>query len=236
MTGAELAALWAGVATTVAAQAHMPPPKLPDAWDQVAAGKVVRSESGDSPRRVVAVGLLNVSREEAWLSLTDDHLADNISGLTELVLDGGWAHAKTLYQRLDLPWPVADRHWVIRLGNNAGLAAAGVWERYWSVDEAALAGARARTDTDAFDAAVAVTVNLGDWLLVRAGSQTLAIYQAKVSLGGLVPDDAVDAYTRSQTEGMYAGVVRNAAKVRARYGPGCTPQPAPDGSPIPCFP
>ncbi len=239
MTAGALAAVWAAVAPTVTTTATFPPPAL-DArvWEDVAAGKVARRTfPGEPASTVVGVGVLDLTREEAWLSLTDDRLSAEIESLTEVALQGAWASPKRLYQRLDLPWPFNDRHWVISLTNNARLAtASGVWERAWTLRSDLLAEARARTDTERFDAAEAVTVNEGGWLLVPLeDGDTLAVYQARATLGGSVPDGAVDSYTRSSMTGLFEGVERNAAKVRKRYKAGCTPQPGADGASIPCF-
>ncbi|MDP2312843.1 MAG: hypothetical protein Q8P41_08050 [Pseudomonadota bacterium] len=242
MTATALAAVWAAVAPTVATSATFPPPAL-DArvWEEVANGKIARRTIGgttpEEPATVLGVGVLDVSREEAWLSLTDDRLSAEIESLTEVALQGTWAAPKRLYQRLDLPWPLNDRHWVIALTNNARLAtASGVWERAWTLRSDLLADARARTDTERFDAAETVTVNQGGWLLVPlADGDTLAVYQARATLGGAIPDGAVDSYTRSSMTSLFEGVERNVAKVRPRYGPGCAPQPGADGAPIPCF-
>lgn len=205
-------------------------------WDDVAAGKVEHRTVPADPAWVLGVGLLPVSREEAWLSLTDDHLSDDVSGLVEVAFQGRWSSPKLLYQRLDLPWPFNDRHWVIALTNNARLASvSSVWERAWSLRGDALSGARARTDAAAFDAAETVTVNEGSWLLLPVGGETLAVYQARASLGGAVPDGAVDTWTRSSMRGLFEGVTEHAAAVRKRYGPGCSPQPGADGAAIPCF-
>lgn len=238
MNAAALAAAWAAVSTHVADLAKFGPPKLDGkVWEEAAAGKVARRTLQGDPATVVGVGVLDISREAAWLSLTDDKLSAEIESLTEVALEGAWASPKLLYSRLDLPWPFADRHWVIQLSNNAELATAGgVWERSWKVRPDALGRARARTDAAAFDAAEAVAVNEGGWLLVALdAAHTLAVYQARATMGGGIPDGAVDAYTRSSLDGLFEGVERNAANVARRYGPGCKPQPAPDGSPIPCF-
>lgn len=237
MTAAALAAAWAAVSAAIVDEARFPPPAL-DAkvWEEAAAGKVARRTVAGEPATVVGVGVLDVSREAAWLSLTDDALSAEIESLTEVALEGRWASPKVLYSRLDLPWPFADRHWVIALSNNTKLAtASGVWERSWTVRPDALAGARAKTDAAAFDAAESVAVNEGSWLLVPLDpGHTLAVYQARATMGGGIPDGAVDAYTRSSLDGLFAGVERNAANVARRYGPGCTPQPGADGAPIPC--
>jgi hypothetical protein len=238
MTAAALAALWASLAPSVATQATFAPPPLDTkVWEEVASGKVARRTFPGEPATVLGVGVLDMTREEAWLSITDDRLSAEIESLTEVALQGAWAAPKRLYQRLDLPWPLNDRHWVIALTNNARLAAAsGVWERAWTLRTDLLADARARTEADRFDASETVTVNEGGWLLVPLeDGDTLAVYQARATLGGAIPDGAVDSYTRSSMTGLYAGVERNAAKVRVRYSEGCTPQPGADGAPIPCF-
>lgn len=237
MKAEALAAAWAAVAGQVTDLARFPPPSLDErVWQEVAAGKVARRTRAGDPATVIGVGVLDVSREAAWLSLTDDRLSAEIESLTEVTLEGAWASPKLLYSRLDLPWPFADRHWVIALSNNTTLAtSAGVWERAWQVRPDALAGARAHTDATAFDAAEAVAVNEGSWLLVPLDeARTLAVYQARATMGGGIPDGAVDAYTRSSLDGLFASVERNAANVARRYGAGCAPQPSADGTRIPC--
>lgn len=239
MTAKALAAAWAAVSAAVSDLAvHPPPPMDARVWEDVAQGKLARRTLPGDPATILGVGVLDVSREEAWLSLTDDKLSAEIESLTEVALKGTWASPKLLYSRLDLPWPFADRHWVIALSNNATLAtASGVWERSWKVRPDALAGARARTDAAAFDAAEAVDVNEGSWILVPLDpGHTLGVYQARATMGGGIPDGAVDTYTRSSLDGLFEGVERNVANVKKRLGPGCTPQPGGDGRPIPCFP
>ena len=229
--------MWAAVSAAVNKDAYFAPPKLPaPVWTEVASGRIARLGDTAASGRVVAVGVIHASRPAVWLALTDDHLSDNVDSLTEVALRGAWSSPKTLYQRLDLPWPVTDRHWVIDLRNNATLAAAGVWERAWTLDRAALLTAREHTDIAGFDAAAAIATNDGSWLLVSIDTHdTLAVYQARVQLGGALPDGAVDAFTRGQVDGLYSGIRKGAESLSKRYGAGCRPQPAPDGSPIPCF-
>ncbi len=234
MTAEALAAAWASVATTVAALAHQPPPPLPaSVFVDAATGEVGRVKL---PAGAVGVATIPAARGLVWLSLTDDRLSDDVAGLTEIALDGSWSSPKVLYQRLDLPWPVVDRHWVLRLRNNERLAAAcDTWERTWTIDNARLAEARVRTDAEAFDGAVTMADNTGSWLLVSLGpAETLAVYQVRVDLGGNIPADAADAYTRSSMAGFIRGVEAHVADVVARYRGGCTPQPGGDGRPVPC--
>ena len=186
---------------------------------------------------VAAWGVLALSRELAWLALTDDHLSDAVSGLTEVVLRGHGSTPKLLYQRIDLPWPFLDRHWVLALGNNEPLArASGAWERSWRVENGEIQSARARTDPADFDGAQPVTVNHGSWLLVPAdASHTLAVYQAATVLEGNIPAAAADSWTRASLDDLYAGIGRHAVAVATRYGAGCAKQPGADGALINYF-
>ncbi len=186
---------------------------------------------------VGAWGVLPVPRELAWLAMTDDHLADDVESLTEVRIRGAWTQPKLIYQRLDLPWPFADRHWVLDVANTTVLAQrSGVWERAWTQDGHALAGVRERTDAPLFDAAETLPHNRGNWLLVPIDAEsTLAIYQVWTDLGGSIPPAAVEAWVRASLNELYADLALHAAAVRARYGLGCDAQLGADGSTIACF-
>lgn len=234
----ELAVLteaWEQVSTAVATHARWPPTGMAEALPGVAAGKVVKVRSGSG---VAGVGLLAVSREAAWLAVTDDHPVDAVSGLTQVALRGAWGGDKLLYQRLDLPWPFQDRHWVLQSETNRALAGASpAWERAWRNAPESLPAARARTDAAGFDGALGVVENDGAWLLVPVGaSATLAVYQARVDLGGSLPEGAAEAWSAATLDALFRSTTRDAASMTGRYGPGCTPQPGGDGRPIPCFP
>lgn len=236
MDGAALAVVWASVSGGVGAHSVLPPaPPSSAVLAEAAAGKVGRVALDEAG--VAAWGVLPVSQPLLWLTLTDDHLSDSVDALAETALEGRWSSPKLLYQRIDLPWPFADRHWVLRLANNTPLArASGVWERSWSVDEGSLSGARARTDAELFDSSTAVAVNRGAWLLVPVdGAHTLAVYQAWTDLGGNIPAEAAESWARSSLTGLYAGLTKHSRVVRARYGSGCEGQLGGDGVQIPCF-
>lgn len=236
MDAVGLLALWASVEGSVRALAVVPPaPPTAALAREVDAGGIGRASVSEGG--VAAWGVLPVSQPLLWLTLTDDRLSENVNALTERALEGSWASPKLLYQRIDLPWPFADRHWVLRLANNARLAqASGVWERSWTVDPAALPRGRAEADAALFDASTALTVNRGAWLLVPVDAgHTLAVYQAWTDLGGNIPPEAADTWARSSLSGLYAGLRKHAAVVRSRYGAGCRPQPGADGTPIACF-
>lgn len=235
LDAATLLTLWTGLEPAMVEHARFPPRGLDSSvWSTVAAGKVARPKVANGAR---GVGLLACSRAEAWLAVTDDHPVDVVAGLTQVAVRGAWATEKLLYQRLDLPWPFIDRHWVLHSVNNHALAqAAGVWERAWDSDPTALGGARALTDAAAFDAALPVPVNRGSWLLVTVdATHTLGVYTAEADLGGGVPASAAEAYTAATLDDLFRSTLADAIDLRHRYGPGCTAQPGGDGVVIPCF-
>lgn len=212
------------------------PPRGLDAsvWSQVAAGKVARPKVDTG---AMGVGVLAVSRAEAWLAVTDDHPIDAVKGLTQVALQGAWATEKWLYQRIDLPWPLQDRHWVLHSTNNLALArASAAWERAWDSAPDWLPRAEPLAGSG-YAEAVTVPVNRGSWLLVALDdTHTLGVYRAQADLGGAVPEGAAEAYTASTLDELFRSTERNARSMRSRYGPGCTPQPGGDGQPLPCFP
>ncbi len=238
-----LADLWHDLERAVEETSRFPPGAL-DAfvdWNAVERGQVVvkRQVGANGVSRVVAVGAVPQPRAGAWLAVTQD-LQPGQEGIVERRLRGRWAASpKQMYQRIDLPWPVADRHWVIEGRTNLALAAAAahVWERSWSLVPGALAGARGgETDVGAYDASVAVPRNEGGWILVEAGpARTLAIYSVSVDLGGAVPEGAVSRWTESSVQGLYTTLARDAARYATRTGATCT-QPGGDGKPLGCAP
>lgn len=231
-----LAAAWALVSAAITAEAVHPPPVPTTAvLKDAAAGRVGRISLGENG--VAGFAVLEASQAQVWLSLTDDRLSEDVAGLTEIAIEGSWSKPKVLYQRVDLPWPVDDRHWVLRLANNTGLAqACGVWERSWKLANDRLAESRERTDATAFDTSVTMSQNKGSWTLIPLDTgETFGVYQVWVDLGGNIPAEAAEAYTRSSLLGFVRGVEAHVPDIRARYGAGCTPQPGGDGMPIPCF-
>ena len=230
-----LTARWASIESAVEEHAMFPPGALRVSWGAIATGRV---EKVHRAAGVTGVGLLGCSQAEAWLAVTDDDPVDRVKGLTQFPLRGAWSSEKWLYQLLDLPWPIADRHWVLHTSSNAALArASGAWERSWSLAPEWLAQARSPAGAERWDAAVVTPTNEGSWLLVAVDSaNTLALYQARVDLGGAVPADAAEAYAAATLADLYRTTTHDGQSMRTRYRAGCTPQPAPDGTPIPCFP
>ncbi|MEN9785092.1 MAG: hypothetical protein RLZZ299_356 [Pseudomonadota bacterium] len=233
-----LATAWAEVERAVAETARFPPGALSFVdWAAVERGELAVSRGAVT----VAVGRVRAPRTAVWLAMTHDTPAARLRGLVERALVGRWgASTKRLYQRIDLPWPVQDRHWVIESRTNLALSARApsAWERAWTTVPAALSGTRdADPDPAAWDAAAAVPRNDGAWLLVDAGPDaTLAVYRVAVDLGGAVPTAAVSGWTARSLEEVYRTLESDARALASHGEAGCTTQPGGDGRPIPCGP
>jgi hypothetical protein len=234
---ASLHRAWTAVLAAVQALSFLPPPPLEgDVWDNLATTGQARLRSGAEVQQVVGLGIFPAPQAQVWLALTDDRPSEAIAGLTEIALRGAWTSPKLLYGHLDLPWPFQDRQWVIELRNNTALAqSSGVWERHWSPKPEALELARP-TMGAALDSALLTPENEGNWILLALSpTQTLGIYQTRVSMGGVVPDSAVDAWAASSLKEVFDKYTRNALNMPAHYGPGCSVQKGANDVPIPCF-
>ncbi len=233
MTAADLATAWSKVERAVAEHARFPPGALDSSvWSTVAGGKIAHSQSDEGVR---GVGVIPARREAVWLAVTDDHPVDVVSGLAQVAWNGDWAFDKLLYQRLDLPWPFQDRHWVIRSETNLALAGSGVWERAWTNAPEELGTARTLTDPAAFDGALGVPVNRGSWMLLALSTtDTLAIYQARVQLGGQLPAGAADQYAAVSLPDFYSATLNDARSMSRRYISNCI-EPDGEGHTIGCL-
>ena len=225
------------VSTAVQALSFLPPPPLDrTVWAEVESAGLSRRRVDGEVQTAVGIAVWPCSQAAAWLGITDDHPVGKVSGLTEIVLSGAGGGPKLLYQYLDLPWPLQDRHWAIALENNLKLAQqTGVWERHWKLAPEALERAHPQMG-ERFEAALMTPVNEGGWLVVPvAAAETLVIYQSRASLGGGVPDGAVEGWAMSGLADVLRTFGENAARMQREYRAGCVEQMGGDGRKIGCF-
>jgi hypothetical protein len=227
---------WTAVSAAVQALSFLPPPTLDGSvWSDLEQHGLARRRVPGAVETVMGVEVWPCSREAAWLGITDDHPPHPVTGLTEIRLSGAGGGPKVLYQYLDLPWPLQDRHWAIALQNNLPLAKTGVWERHWSLDAEAMTQAKSRMDAR-YDDALMTPVNEGAWLLVPVSpAETLVVYQSRASLGGSVPDGAVEDWAMSSLSDAMHTYQTDALRLQGSYLGGCTPQIGGDNALIPCF-
>ena len=184
--------------------------------DELVAGRVIvkvldaPDDSVDTSRiGVIGLKIVEAPRLLVWLALTTD--SEELDGrLTRAVLDEGPAGSIVRYQHIDLPWPIRDRHWVIRVENNIDIADASsglVWERRWElhahgkklIDSAHANGTIVGLTRRSLDRSVYLPTNRGSWTLVDLGNgTTLVSAYADVKLGGLFPDGLVRSFTKRE--------------------------------------
>jgi hypothetical protein len=201
------------------------PSELADA----AGGAIVkRRERIDGADRVVGVAWTPASRDALWIAIQDDAHFALVEGLVDEQLAGTTPAEKLLYQRIDLPWPFADRQWVIDVRNNLGLWRAtdgGVWERTWGLSDARGAA------NEAADA-VWVSVNDGGWLLFDVAGGTLLVYHVRSHVDGNIPNELATRWCFATLDDMLRGIIDRAASIPSHYVAPHEILQRPDGSPI----
>jgi len=226
------------------------PPLTERQISQLQRGKVVRirevPEEDDAPQRVVGLIATAHSKEALWLSLRDRHWTA-AAELTEVLLEGESSWPRIWYQHLDAPRPFADRHYVLRIEDNPGLAQAtggACWEHWWTLKDdgpevARLALASGRIpglDLAKTEGAVYVPVNDGAWLVCEVeGGQTVLGYHVRFVAGGRIPDRLIADYGMATLGTVLRKVVERAADVREHYSGDHYAIPGGDGPDIPRF-
>lgn len=193
--------------------------------------KVTRSDTGGNDTttvRIIGYRLIDKPREPLWLAaLAFD--AGYSERLTEHLVrthdDGG----ASWYQHVDMPWPLRDRHWLIRTGKGIALARrmdGRIWEHYWRLEpdagsridsvlrQAAIPG----FDVRRAEKAIQLPLNNGAWVMAALDdTHTLVVLHATMDMGGIVPDVLVNRHTRKQLESMLTRIETQADTARERY-------------------
>lgn len=209
----------------------------------VAQGDVARHRSQlDGIDRVVGATWSDLPRDALWVAILDDTCDQLISGLTERHLPPERPGQKILFQHVDLPWPFADRQWILDIRNNRELHAATggqAWERAWTLADrqvergAAVPQPAPPHPTLPAADAVWTPLNEGGWLLLDAAGGTLLVYHARADVGGAIPDDAATRFALATLRGMMRHVVARAGVIPTHYDAAHAPLERPDGTVVP---
>ena len=228
----ELASAWATHHETITAHTAAPILLSDDDFAVVAGGGIAKRRLIQAgPDRAIGVGWTPHPRSAVWVAIIDDIHNTMVEGLTEHRLGQSEAGGKLLYQRLDLPWPLNDRQWVIEIKNDQVLAQATedqVWSRAW-----ALTTHRAPEVADG-EALWAPTLD-GGWLALDVAGGTMVVYQARTTIGGVVPDGLVTRWAMSTLDEMLGNLFARAAEIPEHYSETHDPIIGGDGRPIPAF-
>jgi hypothetical protein len=197
----------------------------------------------NAPERVTGYRIVALPRERVWVAALDpDFQATEL--LTEhlLNLDGGGV--SVWHQYLSLPWPIADRQWVIRVGARTELAAETnnlVWELSWDLEESGEEIARAsisagdmgKITPEAAKDAVYVPANQGSWIMFKLENGiTLIGYRIIVRVGGSIPDSWIATFGMAQLSQVLDSVAHHADEIGATYNPTDHPIHGGDGKVI----
>lgn len=226
-----LKSAWEAALPAMKADARLPVTLPESAFAKLAQGEVARvREDLPGADRVLGAVWTDAPRDALWIAILDDQHFTMVSGLYEHQLPGTGALRKLLYQRLDLPWPLQDRQWVIDIRSNTALYArssGSVWERSWTLGDPSL-------EPQSSPDAVWSSTNEGGWLLMDAAGGTLAVYHVRAEIGGNVPDEASTQWAWSKLEELMRGTVTRATtKIPGHYDAAHDPVARPDGSVIP---
>ena len=175
----------------------------------------------DMAYRVVALAMVPEDRLRLWVA-TLGSAEQNAKRMVEVKLEQLEGGAAVWYQFVNLPWPIADRHWTIRSQARKGVAAAtgAWWEHGWTLADGGRERARehvagghaADLELRQFDRAVYLPMNEGGWLMARlADGGTLVAVHATAELGGGLPDSWVARYVSRQLRKLVVKIRERAA-------------------------
>ena len=148
--------------------------------------------------RVNAYLVIAQPRLPVWVA-TLGNSQPHVSRLTEVHLSSDEAGGALWYQFLNLPWPFADRHWVVATSKSLDLASATknrIWEHRWSLAddgphrsaELVSRGGVPGLDQHSYDKAIYVPANAGGWVMASLNeTTTLVAVHATAELGGRIP-------------------------------------------------
>lgn len=192
---------------------------------------VKRRERMDGADRAMGAIWTPASMDQVWIAVQDEIHWDAVKGLTEERLPGSTFQNKILFQSIDLPWPFADRQWVIEVVNNQPLftASAGkCWERTWSPHPA-------RGAENELEDGVWVETNDGGWFLGEAAGGSLLVYHVRTTIGGNVPEDAATSWSMMTLGGMLKDLAEKSRESAGHYTADHPAIRRPDGSNIAVF-
>lgn len=210
-------------------------------FETLAAGDVARHRQRlDGADRAVGAVWTDLPRAQLWVAILDDTCFTLADGLTELHLPSSDPLVKLLFQHVAVPWPFVDRQWILEIRSNRSLyrrTAGRIWERGWHLadDQAGLAALVPGEDMPV-DGAIWTPENDGGWVVLEAGQGNLLVYNARVDIGGAVPDGTFTSWVLGSLKKLLSTVVERARVMPQHYGPDHDPILRPDGQPIPGWP
>lgn len=159
--------------------------------------------SPDLPQGVAGYAVFDVPRVQVWIAATDPHAGYSGGMLSETRLAKDTESGSIWYQHLKLPWPVQDRHWLIRIRRESALSRATdnrIWVHSWALDEKGepfvkqfiQAGHIRNVSLEVAEKSLYTPVNHGSWITwTMPGNRTFLVYRVTSVVGGNIPDNFV---------------------------------------------
>lgn len=192
--------------------------------------------------RIVGYRLVRRPRLLVWLA-TLDIGTQHSQRVTEHLVGSDDAGGSLWYQHLNTPWPVRDRHWLIRNGKGLDVARRSndtIWEHRWQLEDGGEAMAQrllsdgevAGLDQRDGRRALYLTVNRGAWTMIALDEDsTLVAAHTAADMGGWIPESWVAAFVSRNLHRVLNELDRRADGIHERYTGGY-PVFTGDGRPI----
>lgn len=227
---ADLARRWEVHAATIARLSEVPVPLGPDDLAELAQGQPV-ARRYDTAAGAYATGAVWIDApiEAVWIALNDGpHDPPSRVSLTRLPTQ---APMRRAYMLLDLPFPLADRQWVVDVRTNTALYEAtdgAIWQRQWDLGDPTLAPA---PDPKA----VWVEENRGSWTLMSAEEGTLVLFSVRSVLGGAVPASIAQSWAAGTLKTALGRLVERGQSIPSHYAADHERVLTPSGEAIPSW-
>jgi hypothetical protein len=223
----------------------------PDQVEALLQGEVVKvreiPNGPDQPQRVVGYVLYDLPRPQVWIASTDPHAGYSGGILQEDRIVNDDAGTSVWYQHLKLPWPVQNRHWLIRIKKDRDLATrsdARIWQMAWNLDEKGesfipdfIRAEHIRNTTlEEAQKAIYTPVNHGGWILITMPENcTLLMYHVTSVVGGSIPDSFVSEWAMLTLDDLLKKVGEFSRTMPQHYVEGHDAVRGADGVTIPYF-
>ena len=195
--------------------------------------------------RGIGLKIIEQPRAQLWAGAVDPHMASKGTASEVEIPRSG--HGSRWYQRLWLPWPFAQRHWVIDVDDSHGLAQATnglAWEHYWDLsangpqlaEQLIAAGKVEGVTSKAASGYVYTPVNKGAYFaVVLSETRTLWGFHASTVVGGNISDRLISDFSMMQLKGIFQDIEERGLKTVKHYDGAHVPIIGGDGQPIPSY-
>lgn len=171
------------------------------------AGRITADGEDIDAMSIYGWGIIHQPRLLVWLATFDGVGGERPKRYTSVVLDRQELGSYVRYQHVDLPWPFADRHWVIQLQKDLDAARVSdgqLWLHHWSLaadgrrmmEDAFERGLIEGLSRPALDESVYLPANRGAWILIEVSPDTTLVFaHFAADLGGHFPRALVRSFT-----------------------------------------